>query len=81
MKIIEFYPDTFYPDVKIYTIEVEENVLIDVRVDENIYTFIPTDDGGIAYDYNGNSFDYYYNALEIIDFLKKTVTKSCYKDK
>ena len=58
----------------LYTIELEENVLIDVKFNKDEYKFICTDDGYSAYDWNGNSFDYNFNALEVINFLKNQLS-------
>ena len=57
-----------------YTVELEEDVFVDVKRIGNLYYVMDCEDGYRAFNNDGNSFDYYFNEDEVIDFVKKVTT-------
>lgn len=64
--------DTFDNNREVfYTVELEEDVFVDVKRIGNLYYVMDCEDGYRAFNNDGNSFDYYFNEDEVIDFVKK----------
>ena len=57
-----------------YTVELEEDVFVDVKRIGNLYYVMDCEDGYRAYNSDGNSFDYYFNEDEVIEFVKTATT-------
>ena len=53
-----------------YSVELEEDVFVDVKHIGNLYYVMDCEDGYRAYNSDGNSFDYYFNEDEVVDFVK-----------
>lgn len=53
-----------------YSVELEEDVFVDVKRIGNLYYVMDCEDGYRAYNSDGNSFDYYFNEDEVVDFVK-----------
>lgn len=53
-----------------YSVELEEDVFVDVKRIDNLYYVMDCEDGYRAYNSDGNSFDYYFNEDEVVDFVK-----------
>lgn len=67
--------DTFDNNREVfYTVELEEDVFVDVKRIGNLYYVMDCEDGYRAFNNDGNSFDYYFNEDEVIDFVKKVTT-------
>ena len=57
----------------IYTVELEENVFVDVKHIGNCVYVMQCEDGYEAYDSNGNSFEYHFDEEAVIEFVKNTI--------
>lgn len=67
MKIVDKYGDN---GALFYTVELEENVFVDVKCDMDLYFVIDCEDGYEVYDRDGNTLSYHYNADEVVNFVK-----------
>ena len=70
MKIIDKYEDN---GALFFTVELENNVFVDVKCVENLCYVMSCEDGYTVYDGNGNTFDYHYSENDVIDFVKKLI--------
>lgn len=70
MKIIEKYEDNCE---QIYTVELEEDVFVDVKCTGNLYYVMQCEDGYEVYNSDGNTFDYHFNEEEVLKFVIKEV--------
>lgn len=68
MKLKDKYEDN---GALFYTIELDNDVFVDVKHVGNLYYVMDCEDGYMTYDSNRNSFDYHFNENEVIDFVKK----------
>lgn len=54
-----------------YTVQLEEDVFVDVKSIGELCYIMDCEDGYTTYNSVGNTFDYHYNADEVITFVKK----------
>lgn len=71
MRIRDIYEDNGY---LIYTVELEEDVFVDVKYIGNLCYVMDCEDGYEVYNSDGNTFDYHYNVDEVIAFVKNMTT-------
>ena len=55
----------------IYTVALDENVLVDVKCVGNLCYIMSCEDGCETYDMDGNTFDYHYDERSVIRFVKR----------
>lgn len=67
MKIADVFNDN---GEVFYTVELEEDVFVDVKHVGCLYYVMDCEDGYSAYNSDGNSFDYHFNEDEVIEFVK-----------
>ena len=67
MKIVDRYGDN---GAIFYTVELEEDVFVDVKCDMDLCYVMDCEDGYEVFDSDGNTLDYHYNADEVIEFVK-----------
>ena len=67
MKIIDKYESN---GSAFYTVELEEDVFMDVKCVGDLSYVMSCEDGYNVYNSDGNTFDYYYNEDEVIEFVK-----------
>lgn len=73
MRIKDIYEDNGY---SVYTVELEEDVFVDVKYVSSLYYVMDCEDGYEAYNNNGNTFDYHYNKNEVVEFVKNITTQN-----
>lgn len=56
-----------------YTVELEEDVFVDVKCIETFYYVMQCEDGYEAYNSDGNTFDYHFNENEVLEFVKNNI--------
>ena len=54
-----------------YSVELEEDVFVDVKHIDGLYYVMDCEDGYRAYNNDGNSFDYYFNEKDVLKFVKE----------
>lgn len=54
----------------IYTVELEEDVFVDVKCVGDLCYVMSCEDGYEAYNSDGNTFDYHFNENEVIEFVR-----------
>lgn len=54
-----------------YSVELEKDVFVDVKCVDNLYYVMDCADGHRAYNRDGNSFDYYFNEKDVIEFVMR----------
>lgn len=67
MKIVDKYGDN---GALFYTVELEEDVFVDVKCDMDLCYVMDCEDSYEVYNSDGNTFEYHYNADEVIEFVK-----------
>lgn len=70
MKIVDKYEDN---GDSIYTVELEKDVLVDVKCVGNLCYIMSCEDGYEAFNSDGNTFDYHFNEKDVIEFVRKVV--------
>ena len=68
MKIVTCFDNNgneFY-----YSVEMADDVFVDVKRIGNLYYVMDCEDGCRAYNSDGNSFDYRFNESEVVNFVK-----------
>ena len=68
MKIAGVFDDNIN---QIYTVELEEDVFVDIKCCETFCYIMSCEDGCTTYDHNGNTFDYHYDKRSVIRFVNK----------
>ena len=68
MKINDEYEDH---GNLVYTVELEEDVFVDVKYIGNLCYVMSCEDGYEVFNSDGNTFDYHFNENEVIEFVKK----------
>lgn len=63
-----------------YTVELEEDVFVDVKRINDLYYVMDCEDGLRAFDSSGNSFDYNFNENEVIEFVKSEIVEWFYEN-
>lgn len=66
MKITNIYDDN---GALFYTIELEDDVFVDVKCVGNLCFVMDCEDGYKAYNSDGNTFDYHFNENEVLEFV------------
>ena len=66
MKIVDRYE---IDGALICTVELEEDVFLDVKRVGNLFYAMSCEDGYEVYNSDGNSFDYYYNAADVLQLV------------
>lgn len=77
MKIKDIFDDN---KETFYTVELEEDVFVDVKRINDLYYVMDCDDGFRAFDSSGNSFDYNFNENEVIEFVKSEIVEWFYEN-
>lgn len=67
MKINSIYEDN---EAMFYTVELEEDVFVDVKCVGDLCYVMMCEDGYEAYNSDGNTFEYHYDANEVVEFVK-----------
>lgn len=67
LKIVDKFESN---EMIFFTVELEDDVFVDVKAIGALYYVMLTDDGYSAYDSNGNSFDYRFSEEDVIHFVK-----------
>lgn len=70
MKIIDRFEDN---GALFFTVELENNVFVDVKCVGNLFYVMSCEDGYKVYDSNGNTFDYHYSENDVIEFVKQQI--------
>jgi hypothetical protein len=70
MKIIDKYEDN---GERIYTVELEDDVLVDVKCIDNMCYVMQCEDGYEVFNRDGNTFDYHFNEDEVVNFVREEV--------
>lgn len=70
MKVVDKYIDN---GTLFYTVELEENVFVDVKCVGDLCYVMDCDDGYTTYDNNGNTFDYHYSEYDVVEFVRETM--------
>ena len=58
----------------VYTVELEDDVFVDVKSVGDSATIMDCGDGYNVYNSDGNTFDYNYNEEDVIEFVKHQIT-------
>lgn len=53
-----------------YTVELEEDVFVDVKCTEDLCYVMQCEDGYEAYNSDGNTFDYHFSENEVVEFVR-----------
>lgn len=69
MKIVD---KSRYDGATFYTVELEEDVFVDVRCSNGCYYVMDCEDGCEVFNSDGNTFDYHYDANEVVEFVRAT---------
>ena len=70
MKIV----DTYHNNKELFfTVELEEDVFVDVKRIYGLYYVMDCEDGYRAFNRDGNSFDYNFNENEVVAFVKHAI--------
>jgi hypothetical protein len=67
MRIKDMYEDN---GALFYTVELENDVFIDVKYVGNLCYVMDCEDGCKVYNSDGNTFDYHFNENEVVEFVK-----------
>ena len=70
MKIVDRYE---IDGALIYTVELEEDVFVDVKRVGNLFYAMSCGDGYEVYNSDGNTFDYHYNCSEVLKFIIENI--------
>ena len=71
MRIVDKYGDD---GALFYMVELEDDVLVDVKCVGNLYYVMDCEDGYKTYNNDGNTFDYNFNEDEVVEFVKNATT-------
>lgn len=67
MRIKDMYEDN---GALFYTVELENDVFVDVKYVGNLCYVMDCEDGYKVYNSDGNTFDYHFNKDEVVEFVK-----------
>ena len=67
MRIIDKYEND---NATFFTVELEENVFVDVKCIGDLCYVMDCADGYNTHDSNGNTFDYHYSENDVVDFIR-----------
>lgn len=75
MRIADRYEDN---GALFYTVELEEDVFVDVKCAGDLYYVMTCEDGYDAYNSDGNTFEYDYDEDEVVAFVKSFCSSEQY---